>query len=166
MAALALPPGYAAYNVAARQSASVNEVLKLLVEVDGFADAEIWDYDEAGNRRRAPDRDVHYAIRFSDPSDKTPLVIGFDAASEPNRADAMIRSRHSGAPAATLPMQLMVQEPLERFLAFLPVYPKSADLTVVMDRCVKIEHARLFGGLGWFGVNTGVISAQRQTPPA
>jgi len=42
---------------------------------------------------------------------------------------------------------------------------QDAGLTVVMDRCVKIEHARLFGGLGWFGVNTGVISAQRQIPP-
>ena len=41
----------------------------------------------------------------------------------------------------------------------------QSGLTVVMDRCVKIEHARLFGGLGWFGVNTGVISAQRQIPP-
>ena len=30
-----------------------------------------------------------------------------------------------------------------------------------MDRCVKIEHARLFGGLHWAGVNTGVISARR-----
>ena len=42
---------------------------------------------------------------------------------------------------------------------------QQAGLTVVMDRCVKIEHARLFGGLGWFGVNTGVVSAQRQIPP-
>jgi hypothetical protein len=42
----------------------------------------------------------------------------------------------------------------------------QAGLTVVMDRCVKIEHARLFGGLGWFGVNTGVSSAQRQIPPS
>ena len=42
---------------------------------------------------------------------------------------------------------------------------EQAGLTVIMDRCVKIEHARLFGGLGWFGVNTGVISAQRQIPP-
>tara|TARA_A100001037_G_C14922411_1_gene532293 strand:- start:169 stop:690 length:522 start_codon:yes stop_codon:yes gene_type:complete len=32
---------------------------------------------------------------------------------------------------------------------------------VVMDRCVKIEHARLFGGLGFVGVNTGVISSKR-----
>jgi uncharacterized protein len=38
---------------------------------------------------------------------------------------------------------------------------RAAGLEVVMDRCVKIEHARLFGGLNWFGVNTGVISAKR-----
>ena len=36
-----------------------------------------------------------------------------------------------------------------------------AGLTVVHDRCVKIEHARLFGGLNWVGVNTRVISAKR-----
>ena len=38
---------------------------------------------------------------------------------------------------------------------------RTAGLQVVMDRCVKIEHARLFGGLNWVGVNTGVISARR-----
>jgi len=37
----------------------------------------------------------------------------------------------------------------------------AAGLDVVMDRCVKIEHARLFGGLHWAGVNTGVISSRR-----
>lgn len=38
---------------------------------------------------------------------------------------------------------------------------EAAGLASVMDRCVKIEHARLFGGLNWAGVNTGVISARR-----
>lgn len=38
---------------------------------------------------------------------------------------------------------------------------RAAGLTVIQDRCVKIEHARLFGGLGWAGVNTRVISAKR-----
>jgi predicted CoA-binding protein len=38
---------------------------------------------------------------------------------------------------------------------------RRAGLEVVMDRCVKIEHARLFGGLNWVGVNTKVISAKR-----
>jgi uncharacterized protein len=38
---------------------------------------------------------------------------------------------------------------------------RAAGLDVVMDRCVKIEHARLFGGLNWAGVNTRVISGRR-----
>ena len=38
---------------------------------------------------------------------------------------------------------------------------EDAGLSVVVDRCVKIEYARLFGGLGWFGVNTRVISSRR-----
>ena len=39
---------------------------------------------------------------------------------------------------------------------------RAAGMDSVMDRCVKIEHARLCGGLNWVGVNTGVISAKRQ----
>ena len=38
---------------------------------------------------------------------------------------------------------------------------RAAGLQSVMDRCVKIEHGRLFGGLNWVGVNTKVISAKR-----
>lgn len=38
---------------------------------------------------------------------------------------------------------------------------RQAGLASVYNRCVKIEHARLFGGLNWVGVNTGVISARR-----
>jgi uncharacterized protein len=37
----------------------------------------------------------------------------------------------------------------------------AAGLDVVVNRCVKIEHARILGGLNWAGVNTGVISAKR-----
>jgi predicted CoA-binding protein len=38
---------------------------------------------------------------------------------------------------------------------------KEGGLEVVMDRCMKIEHGRLLGGLGLFGVSTGVISSKR-----
>ena len=38
---------------------------------------------------------------------------------------------------------------------------RAAGLETVMDRCMKIEHGRLFGGLNWVGVNTRVISAKR-----
>jgi predicted CoA-binding protein len=42
---------------------------------------------------------------------------------------------------------------------------EAAGLEVVMDRCMKIEYARLFGGLNFVGVNTRVISAKRPRTP-
>lgn len=57
--------------------------------------------------------------------------------------------------AKVLWMQLGVESAEARAKA------ESAGLEVVEDRCVKIEHGRFFGGLGWAGVNTKVISAKR-----
>ena len=39
---------------------------------------------------------------------------------------------------------------------------EAKGLTVVMDRCIKIEHARFHGGLHLAGFDTGVISSKRQ----
>ena len=39
---------------------------------------------------------------------------------------------------------------------------EDAGLSVVMDRCIKIEHARFHGGLHLAGFDTGVISSRRQ----
>ncbi len=61
--------------------------------------------------------------------------------------------------ARTLWLQLGVVNPEAAARA------EQAGLRVVMDHCVKIEFGRLFGGLGWFGVNTGVISAKRPPLP-
>jgi predicted CoA-binding protein len=41
----------------------------------------------------------------------------------------------------------------------------ESGLDVVMNRCVKIEHARFAGGLHLAGFNTGVISSRRQSKP-
>ena len=38
---------------------------------------------------------------------------------------------------------------------------ENAGITYVHNRCTKIEHGRLFGGLNWVGVNTKVISSKR-----
>jgi predicted CoA-binding protein len=38
---------------------------------------------------------------------------------------------------------------------------EDAGLTVIMDRCIKIEYGRLFGEIGWAGVNSGIISSKR-----
>jgi predicted CoA-binding protein len=41
---------------------------------------------------------------------------------------------------------------------------EAKGLTVVMDRCLKVEHARFHGGLHLLGFDTGVISARRAAP--
>ena len=38
---------------------------------------------------------------------------------------------------------------------------EAAGLEVIMNRCMKIEYARLFGGLNFIGVNTKIISSKR-----
>ena len=57
--------------------------------------------------------------------------------------------------ARVLWMQLGVENPPSRRIA------EAAGLEVVENHCVKIEHGRFFGGLGFAGVNTRVISARR-----
>ena len=38
---------------------------------------------------------------------------------------------------------------------------EAGGLQVVMDRCMKVEHARRLGRMHWMGLNTGVVSARR-----
>jgi uncharacterized protein len=40
-------------------------------------------------------------------------------------------------------------------------YAARSGLTVVIDRCVKMEHGRYFGRLHWGGMNTEIISARK-----
>ena len=40
----------------------------------------------------------------------------------------------------------------------------AAGMTVVVDRCVKVEHARFDGGLSTSGLNSGVITSRRRAP--
>jgi predicted CoA-binding protein len=57
--------------------------------------------------------------------------------------------------AKTLWLQLGITHPAAEAQA------RDAGLEVIADRCMKIEFARLFGGLTWSGVNTGIISSKR-----
>jgi len=63
------------------------------------------------------------------------------------------------AGAKTIWMQLGVRDDAAALRA------KAAGLTVIMNRCPKIEYGRLAGELSWGGVNSGVISSRAPTPP-
>ena len=56
-------------------------------------------------------------------------------------------------------MQLTVRDDAAAELA------EGAGLKVVMDRCPKIEYARLSGELSWSGINSRVITAKSLRPP-
>ncbi len=73
------------------------------------------------------------------------------------RSDQMLELAKSAVVinAKVLWMQLGIVNEEAQLLA------ENAGLDVVVDRCTKIEHARLFGGLNWAGVNTGIISSRR-----
>ncbi len=85
-----------------------------------------------------PDRRVEIVDVFRKPSDVPPIA---------EQAIAI--------GAKVLWMQLGVVNPEAARKA------RDAGLEVVMDRCVKIEHARFFGGLNLVGMNTGVVTARR-----
>lgn len=60
------------------------------------------------------------------------------------------------AGAAVLWLQLGLWSPEAAAIAL------DAGLDLVMDRCLKIEHARFFGGLHLAGFDTGVIRSRRR----
>ena len=89
--------------------------------------------------------------RLSEIPEKVDIVDCFRKSSEiPAIADEAI-----AIGAKVLWMQLGVHNEAARARA------EAAGLEVVENRCVKIEHGRFFGGLGWAGVNTKVITAKR-----
>ena len=58
-----------------------------------------------------------------------------------------------GAPTVWVQLGIWNQEAAE--------YGESKGLTIVMDRCIKIEHARFHGGLHLLGFDTGQITARK-----
>lgn len=88
---------------------------------------------------------------LADLPEKPDLVSVFRKASDiPAVAEDVI-----AAGARTLWMQLGIRnEPAAQ-------HTHEQGLNVVMDRCVKIEHARFAGGLHLAGFNTGVVSSRR-----
>ena len=70
--------------------------------------------------------------------------------------DQMLARKEKGVDASALWLQLRIIN--------LPAAERAAaaGLTVIMDKCVKMEHGRYRGGLHAAGMNTEIISARRR----
>ncbi len=80
-------------------------------------------------------------------------IFRSSAAAGPITDDAIKLAKEKGV--TTIWMQLGVRNDDAEKKAI------KAGLKVVMDRCPKIEYGRLYGELGWSGVNSGIISSKR-----
>ena len=77
-----------------------------------------------------------------------------DIFQKPDRVPALVEDAiEIGARVVWMQIGIVHEEAAER--------ARKAGLEVVMNRCMKIEYARLFGGLNFCGVNTRVISSKR-----
>lgn len=77
-----------------------------------------------------------------------------DIFQKPDRVPALVEDAiEIGARVVWMQLGIVHEEAAQR--------AREAGLEVVMNRCMKIEYARLFGGLNFCGVNTRVISSKR-----
>jgi len=91
---------------------------------------------------------------YSDLTEISPQVDIVDLFQRADRVPAFVdQAIEIGAKVVWMQLGIIHEEAAQK--------ARDAGLEVVMDRCMKIEYARLFGGLNTIGVNTGVISAQR-----
>ncbi len=93
-----------------------------------------------------------YASLLDIPKDRKVDIV--DVFRKPEDVPAVLdEAIQIGAPVFWMQLGIVNEEAADR--------ARAAGMDVVMNRCVKIEHARFFGGLNLVGMNTGVITSRR-----
>lgn len=93
-----------------------------------------------------------YASLLDIPKDRKVDIV--DVFRKPEDVSAVLdEAIQIGAPVFWMQLGIVNEDAADR--------ARAAGMDVVMNRCVKIEHARFFGGLNLVGMNTGVITSRR-----
>lgn len=91
--------------------------------------------DSSGAFITAPERAEYIAITYVEPWQKNSLILGFNAASEPERDEALVRARDTGHFAMTSPLQLLQDETLSPgVVVYYPVYERGQSTSTTLER--------------------------------
>lgn len=116
-------PGFQALSWNPRVTAAERPAWEAELSKEIGAPAAITERDAKGGLVPASPRTEYVAVRYIDPLPQNTAALGYDVSSDPVRAEALMRARDSGGPAATARIVLVQDVRREPgFLVFLPVY--------------------------------------------
>src|SRR5262245_2533978 len=110
---------------------------------DGFSNFQITEQSPQGTLVRAARRAEYIPVYYSESVSRNGRALGFDAASDPTRREALNRARDTGQPTATDPLRLI--QDFEReggFVVFLPIYKPGLPHDTVEEHRVNVQGLR------------------------
>jgi PAS domain S-box-containing protein len=105
------------------------------MHAEGILDFYIKEKDSTGAFISAPERAEYIAITYVEPWQENAMILGFNAASEPDREKALGRARDTGHFAMTQPLQLLQDEKMSpAIVVYYPVYKPMQLIDTVAER--------------------------------
>lgn len=122
-------PGLRDTGWAPRVARADRDVFEQSVRANGAPNYRIWEREQNGASRPAPEREFYFPILFPDPVGIAPKVLGLNIAAEPTRLAAVLHSIAIRLPGSTPPLKLIsvTDEETSGFLSFLPVFGKFSS---------------------------------------
>jgi signal transduction histidine kinase len=138
--ALAHQPGIQALSWDRHVPDTLREAFEEAVRQEGGADFQISEQDAQGQMVRATRRPEYVVVSYIEPHAGNEKALGYDAASDPVRLEALQRARDSGRAIATGRLML-VQETGRQFglLIFQPIYSHGPPPTTVEERRQRLR---------------------------
>ena len=105
------------------------------MRAEGAINFSIKEKDPNGKFTTAPERAEYVVITYVEPWQKNAMILGFNAASDPTRAEALARARDTGHFAMTPPLQLLADDKsLPGVIMYFPVYEYMRETNSVAER--------------------------------
>ena len=107
---------------------------------DGLANFQITEQSPQGPLVRAAQRAEYIAVYYAESLRGSRRAMGFDAASDPTRREALNRARDTGKPTATDPLRLIQDSERQGgFVVFLPVYKPGYPHNSLEERRLNLQ---------------------------